>query len=380
MKGKVAFIITTLGGGGAEKVLALLANYIAAEGYDVLVVCLEQEPHAYTLDKRVRTHVLKSGTLNFGYLKGLSIPLQALELSHLLRHEKPSATLSFLVRPNLVHILTKWLGNRDRIVVSEHLATKLWYEAMGFTGSVMLGLMRWLYSKADKIIAVSDGVWQGLDELGVRPGSVEIIHNPISMAEMSGYIAAAGVTGRAAAPPFRVVNVGRLCDQKDQVTLLQAFALLIREIDAHLWLVGEGPARAQLKALTASLGLSERVQLMGWLPDPFPVLAKADLFVLSSRFEGFGNVLVEALACGVPCVSTDCPSGPSEILCGGEFGRLVPTQDPQALAQAMAATLKLSKPEREAQIDRGLNRAHDFDISVVGRTYLKALSLEDFDS
>jgi glycosyltransferase involved in cell wall biosynthesis len=136
-----------------------------------------------------------------------------------------------------------------------------------------------------------------------------------------------------------------------------------------LVLVGQGPLQDELTALARELGISDRVVFAGWQENPFAWMANADLFVLSSRFEGFGNVVIEAMACGLPVVSTDCPSGPSEILAGGDTGILVPVGNARALADAMCAVLE--DGNLRAQLaDKSRRRVPEFDISVIGRQYL----------
>jgi glycosyltransferase involved in cell wall biosynthesis len=162
--------------------------------------------------------------------------------------------------------------------------------------------------------------------------------------------------------------MGRLHAQKDYPTLLRALRLVRGTIPARLLILGEGPARPEIEALRAGLGLDGAVSMPGFHPDPYPFLAHADLFVLSSLWEGFGNVIVEALACGAPVVSTDCRSGPREILRDGQFGDLVPPGDPEALAAAILATL--SRPRDRAAL---IARSADFSIDKAARAYLRRL-------
>ena len=159
--------------------------------------------------------------------------------------------------------------------------------------------------------------------------------------------------------------MGTLKEQKDHRTLIRAFARLSRDFNAKLTILGEGPLRAGLESLIAELGLQSRVSMPGFVVDPYPWLRSADLFVLSSQYEGFGNVIVEALECGVPVVSTDCPSGPAEILENGRYGRLVPVDDVVALATAMSASLA-ELHDRE----KLMKRATAFSVRNISDQYL----------
>jgi len=163
-----------------------------------------------------------------------------------------------------------------------------------------------------------------------------------------------------------ILAVGRLVVQKDYPTLLRAFSLVRRKRQAHLLILGEGQERPRLEALVRQLGLTENVQMPGFVKNPYAYMARARLLVLSSKWEGFGNVLMEALACGTPVVSTDCKSGPGEILAEGRFGRLVPVGDAQALAAAMLETLQT--PPDQAMLRQ---RAQDFTLEKSVKEYLR---------
>jgi glycosyltransferase involved in cell wall biosynthesis len=162
--------------------------------------------------------------------------------------------------------------------------------------------------------------------------------------------------------------VGSLKPAKDFALLLAAFAKLRQHSNARLLILGEGPLRGELEALKCRLGLDGAVDMPGFVASPYPYLAKADVFVLSSAWEGFGNVIVEALACGTPVVSTDCPSGPGEILADGRYGMLVAPGDAAALAQAILASLA-AEHDRAALI----RRSQDFSVAKAAEQYLELL-------
>ena len=194
---------------------------------------------------------------------------------------------------------------------------------------------------ADACVAVSAGVAREVERMCARPaGSVHAVYNP---AWSPGHARSAGDPvphpwlEQHSSPV--IVGIGRLVPQKDFATLVDAFARVRQHVPARLLLFGEGPERPALEAQIAELGLGEACRLPGFLPNPFAAMARASLVVLSSRYEGFGNVLVEAMGCGTPVVSTDCPQGPSEILEGGRYGPLTPVGDPAALATAILETL-----------------------------------------
>jgi glycosyltransferase involved in cell wall biosynthesis len=203
-------------------------------------------------------------------------------------------------------------------------------------------LARRFYPWADAVVAVSHGAADDLARTArLARAQVRVIHNPIVTPELREMTAAVvnHPWFQPDAPPV-VVAVGRLAPQKDFETLIRALSLVRREgRPARLLILGEGSERSRLEALTTELGLSGVVEMPGWVQNPYPYMVRAAAFVLSSRWEGLPSVLIEALFCGPPIISTNCPSGPVEILDGGRHGSLVPVGDATALAEAIGAAL-----------------------------------------
>ena len=191
--------------------------------------------------------------------------------------------------------------------------------------------------------------------------------------KLSRIIIGIGLLGHGANVLF--VNAGRLVAQKDHATLLRAFALVLQRMPARLLILGNGPLQPELEQLAAELGIAEHVRFAGFVVNPLPYFRRAAAFVLSSRYEGFGNVLIEAMACGTPVITTDCPYGPGEIVDNGRFGRLAEPQNPQSLAAAMISIASMTPEQR-----RGMGRAgrafmeRCFAETVVHRSYRDALS------
>ena len=296
-----------------------------------------------------------------------------------LRRRRPAALLAASVYENLDAVRALALAStRTRLVLSEHAALSAHLGGGGgrrFTRVV--GQVRRLYPHADRIVAVSRGVAEDLRILAGLPHDlVEVIHNPVWSKELAVRATApvADPWFAAGAPPV-VLGTGRLVEQKDFPTLVRAFALVRQQQRARLVILGGAldatatrDRQAELLGLAARLGVAEDVKVPGAVPDALPYMARSALFVLSSRWEGFGNVLVEALACGTPVVSTDCPSGPAEILADGRFGRLVPVGEPAALAEAILATLA-SPPDPALLRDR----ARAFAVDLAATRYRRVL-------
>lgn len=294
-----------------------------------------------------------------------------------LRRARPAALLADKDRVNRTALAARALARvPTRLVlssgttISQDLASRGWLERQ-----VQRLSMGWLYRLADQVITSSTGVaddmaaYTGLPRPLIRP-----VPRPVIPAELFDR-----PRPPAGPPPHPwlgtpavpvILGVGELCPRKDFATLVRAFARLRAQRPARLLILGRGGERGRLLALAAQLGVAGEVQLPGFVADPFPYLARADLFALTSRWEGLGFVLIEALALGTPVVATDCPSGPAEILAGGRFGRLVPVGDDAALAQAMAATLIDPLP---AALLR--TAARPYEVETSASLYLAAMGL-----
>jgi glycosyltransferase involved in cell wall biosynthesis len=311
---------------------------------------------------------LTSGALNRGVGRIASLPLQAAELAARFKRDEIEVGVSFLQRSNAVNVLSRKFGNPAKVVLSEQNFAQDVYPEDTFAGRTMRRLISKTYPRADRVMATSRDVKTGLEELGVPGGIIDIAYNPIEIPASLG--SEPRVLG--ARTPI-IATVGRLVDLKDHPTLIRGFALLRETHDATLQIVGVGANHDRLVALAAELGVGDAVHFLGWRDNPSEVLQESDVFALSSVTEGFGIVLVEALACGLPSVSTDCKGGPREILEDGRSGLLVPVGDPEAMAAAFRRLLEDRDlyTEMSAQAAR---RARDFDLPQTGGRVLQIIS------
>lgn len=321
-----------------------LAGGIAERGYGIDLVlghaaghyASEVHPSVRIVDLRARKMVL-------------SIPT----LIRYFRDERPRAVLSSLNHVNIVGLWARRLSRvPTRMVVSERNTLSLARHGSWWRQRLRPHLIGRFYRWADGIVAVSGGVADDLTTTtGLPSGRIAVIPNPIitpnvrRMAEETPHH-----RWLSDGEPPVVIAIGRLAPQKDFATLIEAFAAARGSSDARLLILGEGPERQNLESVVRSRGLDDVVDLPGWVDNPYPYLRRSALFVLSSRWEGLPGVLIEALYCGVPVVSTDCPSGPREILEGGRHGRLVPVGDVEALARAVSEGLsgQIAPPSRES--------------------------------
>lgn len=364
----ISIFLPSLAGGGAERMMVNLANEMATRDVEVDLVLLTAEgPYLSDISEQVSVVDLDAPELpGFTALGGLPA------LRGYLQRRTPTALLSALTRANIVALLTHKISGVDtRIVVSErnHLSSIVERaEHARMKGAPWL--VRRTYPWADEIVPISHGVASDLSAVSKIPTEqMTVIHNPAYSPDILEQATEEPEHPwfDSEAPPV-VLGVGSLTPQKDFSTLIDAFEGLQRERDARLLILGEGNKRAELESQVNSLGLEDVVSLPGFVDNPFMYMSRADVFVLSSRWEGFGNVIVEALACGTPVVSTDCPSGPAEILDGGAYGRLVPVGDKQAIASAINGTLEQPVPETKLR-----KRAKSYSIETITDQYLKVL-------
>lgn len=361
---RIAVFIPSLRGGGAERVMVSLADYFARKGRSVdLVLAQAQGPYCDSVPSNVRVVDLKARRVAF------ALPA----LCAYMRRERPRAVLSAMAHANVVSVLARALSGVDaRLVLSERNTPRCDLAGLSPLGRwLMRSAMRAFYPRADLVTAVSQGVADDLARVArLDVGAIRVLPNPIVSEEL---LAQARQTPRHAwlvaqgssRPPV-VLAAGRLSAQKDFETLLEAFSL-IQTPKARLIVLGEGERRAALAARAQELGVAERVSFPGFEKNPFAFMRACDVFVLSSRFEGLPGVLIQAMACGARVVSTDCPSGPFEILEGGKWGRLSPVGNASALAQAIDAALNDACPPDAAV------RAASFGVERAGALYLEAL-------
>ena len=342
---RLAIFVPDMVVGGAERSMLKLAGGIAARGYTVdLVLARAEGPFLAEVPESARL-------VDLGAHRVLtSLPA----LVHYLRREQPVALLSVL-HANIVALWARRLaGTQTRVVVSER--NTLLYETRHYASDLRMRLAphlnRRFYPWADAIVAVSKGVADDLAQVaGIPRECIRVIYNPIVTPELREKAQAPleHPWFRPGEPPV-ILATGRLSAQKDFPTLIQAFARVRRTRPARLLILGEGEERPALEAQVKQLDLERDVSLPGFVANPYPYMAQAGAFVLSSRWEGLPSVLIEALYCGARLVATDCPSGPREILADGQYGQLVPVGDASALALAIETALdgRTPHPPRES--------------------------------
>ena len=362
---KLIFHVPTLGGGGAERVFVLMANALAERGHQVTLFTWNAEgPNAALRSDAVHLVDLAIPVTGGGF--GKPRTLQGLWRSaQFYRRQQPDAVFSGPEFANLVTALALNLAlSPARFFPSFHAAASI--PSNDFGSNIATHLAAVVATRATKLIAVSAGIGRDLSARGVPERKIAVIHNPLPPGIHDGATRSYPWQDELAAlgqGPV-IVTAGRLTPVKDHKTLLRAFAELRATRPARLVVFGEGPLRSELIAEAQHLGIAGSTLFPGYVNDPAACYAVADLFALSSVSEGFGNVLIEAMAAGVPVVSTDAPHGPREILQNGALGPLVPVGDATALAVAMAGTLDDPTPAAALKA-----RASEFESDVIADRY-----------
>jgi len=362
---KILFFIHSLSGGGAERVLMRLVTHLDRSRFEPVLVLMEKKgAYLDMIPEDVPVHVLGVNEEN---------PLEFFKivkrLRRVVRELKPQILFSMLWYANISAILAV-KGFPARSVISERIWTP--YEIRD--GTVLKALrpikkflLGKLYRHADHVVAVSGEIAVELcKNFGVRRENVSVIHNPVPILHLVEQSRAGGNPWRDEG--FKIVSMGRLTAQKGHDIVIRALGKLPEEVNFHLQILGEGPDEELLKGLVEECGLQGKVTLAGFADNPFAYLANADLFVLASRAEGFPNALVEAMCFNIPVIAADCPTGPREILHGGDVAPLVPEDDPEELAAALKRVMD-DDSFRQGIVSRVAKRIQDFSAPLILERY-----------
>lgn len=360
---KILFVLPDLGGGGAERTVVNIVSNLDRDRFEpILVLCKMKGLYVDILPSD-----LKVIDLNVSHVT------QALsKLIVLLRSLKPDILFSTLTHMNIIAILAKLLSlHNTKVIVRE---ANTFSEVLRHSQNVKVKLLpyiiRYLYNRADKIVFLSKGSFADFRSIfnKIEVDKMVVIYNPVNIQHISDKKLEAieeswnnGIR--------KIITVGRLTKQKGHEFLLKAFKIVIQEInDLNLVILGEGEEKENLIKLADVLGIGDKVKFLGFKANPYKYIAHSDVFVLSSLYEGFGNVILEAMACGVPVISTDCPYGPGEIIQDEINGLLVPPMDVHSMANAILKVLK--DRELAARLrENGYERVKKFEVSKIIEEY-----------
>lgn len=354
----ISFILPSLGGGGTEKVYLNLALYLFSKGYEIHFVLLEKkgellkylpiEIFVYSLNKkRFRNSIFS--------------------LVKYFKTQKPNYVLASMWPLTSISVIA-WIlaGKRCKLFLSEHSNLTETYLTSKIEKTFFLKLLiRITYPYVNGVVCVSNGVLEDIITMGrLKRDKIKVIYNPVTNDRFNNDIVNE-IPDFWRDCSFKILSIGRFVSQKNHALLLNAFCILRKSLDVKLIILGDGPLYLQTKEYLNKLGLVDSVIMPGFTTDTNPFYYHSNLFVLSSNFEGLPTVLIEALDYGISIVSTDCPSGPSEILSNGIYGTLVPVGDAEKLAFAMQQSLL--NPRDKISLK---GRAKDFSVEKMSELYL----------
>ncbi len=359
--------LPSLASGGAERVYVTLAPEFIKAGFRVTFL-LHRAQGEWMKEVPPEVQVV---TLGRNHTLACLWPLV-----RFLKNERPDILLSALGHNNILAICAVAIAHvNTRVVVSQHNALSAeCAPGRPWKYRILPLLYRLLLPHADGIVAVSQGVADDMSRTcGIRRNRITVIYNPVITDDfaqrMEAPVTHPWLMETDKIPVF--LGVGRLTAQKDFATLISAFAIVNKKYPTRLIILGDGPLRGHLMAHAKKQGVLAKISLPGFQRNPLPFMRQANALALSSRYEGFGNVLAEALSCGTPVVSTRCPYGPSEILGNGQFGELVPIGNARALAKVLLRTF-----ERQPSAEMLKRRGREFTVQRAARNYIILLEAE----
>ena len=361
---KILFVCSSLGGGGAERALLNIINYLNRSKFQPHLALLQMggefisnlltDIHLYDLNSR------KNGFIKRNFLR-------ILDLKKLIVDLEPTLIVSINWQVNLITIIAKWLSNiSSPLIIIEQIAPKESGQ-VDWKRRVFKLIERYLYPKADVIVTASSGIASELEkDYGIPEYKIHTIHNPVSIEEIN-IRALEKICFKSSTLPA-IISVGRLVKQKNYRLLLESVFELLKTHPVELYILGQGPEESSIRFLASKLGINQHVHLLGFTSNPFAYMKQADIFAITSDFEGFGNVIVEAMVCGTPVVATDCNYGPREILEDGTFGVLIPVGNKIELVEAFKSLL--DNPEKRKQFSElGKKRALVFSLDIIIQVY-----------
>jgi len=372
---KIVFVLPNLKGGGAEKVILNLCSNLKRDKFEITLILGRKEgEYIKFLPSDVEIFDLKVDHVTFGLLK----------LLKLIKKIKPDIVFSTLTHMNIITLLLKSLFIRNiKVIVREATFFSIAYKnSSNLKAKVFPFFIKLLYNKADKIIFLSRDMLEDFCiSFGryIEEAKMLVIPNPIDIRKINELKNESIDEKEFKDEAKKIIAVGRLSKEKGYGYLLDAIPLIVREVDnIKLLILGEGKDRKFLEEYAKKIGISKYVYFCGFKSNPYKYLAHSDVFVLASLWEGFGNVIIEAMSCGIPVVATDCPSGPREIISHMDDGILVPVEDSEALATAIIEVLR-DESLKEKLTTNAFKKVSNFDVDRIVNIY-ESLFEEVFES
>ncbi|GAB6182613.1 glycosyltransferase [Thermodesulfovibrio hydrogeniphilus] len=364
---KVVFLVNSLAGGGAERVLSNILKNIDKNVFNPYLILLKKEGELLS-ELPSDINLVELGMKSYSLSKEFFFLL--FKLFKLIKQIKPDVCISFLWESNIILLSTCLLSKDTKAIISERIAPLSYFQDIlrkSLKVSIAKFITKNIYKMAFFIICVSYGIRDELVELGINPKKLKVIYNPLDINKIK-HLSYEEISY----PKKYILFAGRLHKQKNIPLLIKAFSQVKDFYNGNLVIIGKGKEEENLKNLVREMQLTERVDFLGFQTNPYKWMKNADIFILPSNYEGFPGVLLEAMVCGVPVISTDCPYGPKEIIDNEVNGILIPTDNVTALVEAIKKLL-FNGELREKLVLNGFQKAIKFDISKVIKDYEEIL-------
>lgn len=360
MKRKILFFLYRLAGGGAERTTINIINNLDKDKFDVVLVLGTSNNNDYgdLLEPNVRVKILNSKKLRYSIFK----------LRRIIRKEKPDLLFSTINENNILLLLAKFVALYRKPVIVREASHRTESGNVSVINRIITSI---LYNRlSSSIVALSEGVKGDLvDNFKISKDKIKVIYNPIEIDKIKKMSVERVTDFKQEDDEKVIIAVGRLTEAKDYRTLLRAFKIVSENVKSKLIILGKGKLEEELKNLCDHFGVSEKVLFLGFKSNPYKYMKTSDLFVLSSRWEGFGHVIVEAMATGIPVISTDCKSGPKEII-NDKYGVLVPVSDFKKLSSEIIKMLN-NDDKRNRLSKLGYERSKKFHVKKIIKEYEK---------
>ncbi|WP_404330365.1 glycosyltransferase [Mesobacillus maritimus] len=359
MKKKLLIYMYNLAGGGAERTIVNIINNINKSEFEVVLVIGSNNKNDYLY--------LVNNDIKLIFLHSEKRRQIIFKLNKIIKKEKPDLLFSTLNTNNIVLLLAKLFSFKKIPTIVREANNRTQSGSVTIKNKIITSLLYNLCSHI--IISLSKGVQDDLiKNFKIKENRIEVIYNPVDITNINLLKDEVVSDLDFIKDEKLIVAVGKLGEQKDYPTLLKAFEIVQREYHTNLLIIGKGADEYKLKGLCKELRIEKKVHFMGFKDNPYKYMKKADVFVLTSKWEGFGHVIVEAMTVGTPVVATNCNSGPGEIIDKNKYGVLVPVEDHKTIAEKIIELLNDEK-RREHFTKAGLRRSNIFDVKNIVKQY-----------